>query len=90
MVVHVNERLHALLLSYYFYSIYKHILRHDGGALGEQDWACSLIENDMIVRIHIQIKKGAFLIEAKQLFFCEVNFVYMFTNGTIFLHANDW
>ena len=34
--------------------------------------------------------KGAFLIEAKQLFFCEVNFVYMFTNGTIFLHANDW
>ena len=57
MVVHVNERLHALLLSYYFYSIYKHILRHDGGALGEQDWACSLIENDMIVRIHIQIKK---------------------------------
>ena len=40
--------------------------------------------------VQMPFNKGAFLIEAKQLFFCEVNFVYMFTNGTIFLHANEW
>ena len=60
------------------------------GQIGSQNFSSLISTWNNMICLKLLVCKGAFLIEAKQLFFCEVNFVYIFTNGTIFLLANEW